>query len=171
MYFTTLKIWIWRPQPFLQSREFDSQPRLLALVFFFHWAFSPLKWGFSSLVMLKGLFWPFTHHLRAYFRFMADDGAEGTVCYHRSSSSLNRNTLLDSQLLIRRGFFCKFFVSPWPILQQKKAKVMNHRARIRHSIQLEVGRTFPRVTRGGWRVTGGGWRVKNIYEIKYYNSL
>ena len=47
---------------------------------------------------------------------------EGTVCYHRSSSSLNRNTLLDSQLLIRRRFFCKFFVSPWPILQQKKPK-------------------------------------------------
>ena len=24
---------------------------------------------------------------------------------------------------------------------------------------------------GGWRVAGGGWRVKNINEIKYYNSL
>ena len=28
-----------------------------------------------------------------------------------------------------------------------------------------------RLTGDGWWVAGDGWRVKNIYEIKYYNSL
>ena len=44
-------------------------------------------------------------------------------------------------------------------------------------VQVRPSETTVRTTRqdfsagGGWRVAGGGWRAKNIYEIKYYNSL